>query len=78
MSKEEIIEILIAGAARIFKADAATITADTVIDDLGTKSLQRVGLLATIENETEVVIPITEFGKFKTLSDLADRVLEEL
>ena len=78
MNKQEIVTKLIDYAAKIFKADAATLSADTVISDLGIKSLQRIGLLALIENNLDVVLPITDFGKFKTIGDLADRVAEEL
>ena len=78
MTKAEVVNNLIDYAAKIFKVDASTLSADTVISDLGTKSLQRIGMCALIENNMDVVLPIADFGQYRTFSDLADRVLEEI
>lgn len=79
MGRKEIIEKLIQYAANAFKHDAADIQEDTIIGDvLGTGSMQRIMMCASIENELDVVIPVVEFAQYKTIGDVADKVLEEL
>lgn len=78
MTKQDVINSLIGFAAKIFKTDAAALSADTVISELGTKSLQRIGMCALIENDLDVVLPIADFGQYRTIGDLADRVLDEI
>lgn len=79
MTREEIIEKLIAFAAMAFKADASRIHEDTdIAAELGNSSMQRVGMTASIENEFDVMIPVARFGSYKTIGDLADYILEEM
>ena len=33
---------------------------------------------ASIENDFDVMIPVARFGKYKTIGDLADFVMEEM
>ena len=79
MTREAIIEKLIAFAAMAFQADAANIHEDTdIAAELGSSSMQRVGMAASIENEFDVMIPVARFGSYKTIGDLADFILEEM
>lgn len=78
MSKEEIVAKLIEDAAIVYKADASTLSADTDISaTLGTNSLNRMGMCAMIENHFDVVVPLAEFGKYKTFQELADMISEQ-
>lgn len=79
MSKEELVSALVKMAGQVYHADTAGFNAETKIHEtLGTKSLMRMGFLAQIEEEFDVLIPIADFGKIETFGDLADRVLEEM
>lgn len=79
MSREEVVAELIKLAGPVFRKDTTGFNADTKIHEaLGTNSLQRIGFLAQIENELEVMIPIADFGSFETFGDLADHCLEEM
>ena len=71
MTREELISNLIEFAALAFKVDAST------LNELGTSSVQRVAMSASIENEYDVMIPVARFGNFETIGKLADFVLEE-
>ena len=77
MTREELIANLIQFAALAFKVDVSTLTEDTNLNDLGTSSVQRVAMSASIENEYDVMIPVARFGNFETIGKLADFVLEE-
>jgi acyl carrier protein len=77
MNREEIIANLIDFAALAFKVDASTLSEDTNLNELGTSSVQRVAMSASIENEYDVMIPVARFGNFETIGKLADFVLEE-
>ena len=77
MSREEVVAKLIEFAALSFKVDASTLTEETNLNDLGTSSVLRVGMSASIENEFDVMIPVARFGNFETIGKLADFVLEE-
>ena len=77
MTREEVVEKLIKFAALSFKVDASTLTEETNLNELGTSSVLRVGMSASIENEFDVMIPVARFGNFETIGKLADFVLEE-
>jgi acyl carrier protein len=77
MERTEIIAKLIEFAAQAFKADPSTLTEDTNLNELGTASMQRVAMTASIENEFDVMIPVARFGQFETISKLADYIEEE-
>ena len=79
MSRDEIIASLIEFAAMAFGKDASGITENTKIsEELGVASMQRVAMSASIENEYDVMIPVARFGKFETIGDLADFILDEM
>ncbi len=77
MSREELVKNLIEYAALAFKVDAAKLSEDTNLNELGTSSVQRVAMSASIENEYDVMIPVARFGNFETIGKLADFIMEE-
>ena len=79
MSREEFLAQMIEFAAMAFKADAANINENTnIAEELGVSSQQRVAMSASIENEFDVMVPVARFGKFVTIGDLVDYVMEEM
>ena len=79
MTREEVLAKLIEFAAIAFDKDPASISADTdIAAELGVKSVQRVSMSASIENEFDVMIPVARFGNFRTIGDLADYVMDEM
>jgi len=79
MTREEVLAKIIEFAAMAFGRDASTISEDTNIsEELGVASNQRVAVSASIENEFDVMIPVARFGKFKTIGDLVDHVMDEM
>ncbi len=77
MNREELAAKIIEFAAIAYNADAASITEETNLSDLGVQSMQRVALSASIENEYDVMIPVATIGKFQTVAELIDYVMEE-
>lgn len=77
MSQEDTAAKIIDLAAQTYRKDAASITRDTPIKELGQKSLQLVALNSRIEEELGVGVPIREVMKMKTVGDLIDRVDQE-
>lgn len=79
MSREEVLANMIEFAAMAFNKDAANIKEDTnIAEELGVSSVQRVAMSASIENEYDVMIPVARFGKFVTIGDLVDFVMDEM
>lgn len=79
MSREEVLAKMIEFAAMAFNKDAANITENTnIAEELGVTSMQRVAMSASIENEYDVMIPVARFGKFVTIGDLVDFVMDEM
>lgn len=79
MSREEVIEFIISGVASIYHADASQLSEETNLSEtFGTNSLQRVALCSLIENEIDVMITIGEIGKYPTIGNLADYVINEM
>ena len=79
MSRKEVLEKIIQFASQAFQVDAGRIKEDTVIaEELGVASMHRVALSASIENDFDVMIPVARMGKFKTIGDLTDYVVDEM
>ena len=79
MTREEVLAKMIEFAAMAFQKDAAGINENTKIsEELGVASTQRVAMSASIENEFDVMIPVARFGKFETIGDLVDFVMDEM
>ena len=77
MDRKEIIEKLIEFTAMAYKVDAEGLSEDTNLNELGTSSVMRVAMAASIENEFDVMVPVARFGKFETIGMLADFIEEE-
>ena len=54
------------------------ITRDTLLSDMGTKSMEMIALTSTIENELDAEVTIHEIMTMKTFGELVDRVAEEV
>lgn len=79
MTREEVLAKIIEFAAMAFNKDAAAIKEDTnIANELGVASNQRVAISASIENEYDVMVPVARFGRFETIGDLVDFVMEEM
>lgn len=79
MTREEVVAKMIEFAAMAFNADVANLSENTKIaEELGVASTQRVAMSASIENDFDVMIPVARFGKYETIGDLADFVMEEM
>ena len=79
MERSEVLEKIIEFAAMAFKVDASTIREETnIAEELGVSSMQRVALSASIENDFDVMIPVARIGKFKTIGELTDFVMDEM
>lgn len=75
MTKDEIVAKLIESASKVYMREASTLSAATSITrDLGTRSLDVMGMTAMIENDFDVVVPLAEYGHYETLGDLADMI----
>ena len=78
MTQEEILAKLIESASKVYMKDATTLSGETSIpNELGTKSLDVMGMTAMIENDFDVVVPLAEYGHYATLNDLAKMIAEE-
>ena len=68
----------IAGYARIAYGYEGEITEDTLLSDMGTKSMDMIALTSTIENELDAEVTIHEIMTMKTFGELVERVAEEI
>ena len=78
MSREEVLAKLIEFAAMSYGVDAADLTEETNLNDLGVASSQRVAMSASIENDFDVMIPVARFGNFDSLGAIVDFVMDEM
>ena len=79
MTREEVLAKIIEFAAMAFHKDASENSEETKIsEELGVASSQRVAMTASIENDFDVMIPVARFGKFETIGDLVDFVMDEM
>lgn len=79
MKRNEVLANIIEFASRAYEKPAAEINENTKIsEELGVRSMQRVALSASIENEYDVMIPVARIGQFETIGDLVDHVMEEM
>ena len=78
MSREEVLAKLIEFAAMAYGVDAADLTEETNLNELGVASSQRVAMSASIENDFDVMIPVARFGNFDSLGAIVDFVMDEM
>ena len=77
--RNEVLANIINFAAMAYKKPEEEINENTNIsEELGVQSMQRVALSASIENEYDVMIPVARIGKFETIGDLVDYVMDEM
>lgn len=75
--KEEVIQILIDRAAKMFGIDPATLGPDTRFkEDLQCKSANIVQFTTTLEDEFDVEVPYMEFNRKATFADAAEYIAE--
>lgn len=60
------------------KNDSEVSLKSTFKEDLGGASIQMVGLVSEIENELDVMIPLSEAATCVTVAELVDKVEREL
>lgn len=79
MTRDEILDVLMDCVAQIYRADRAELSEDTnLVEKFGTNSLQRVALCSQIENEIDVLISLGDIGKYPTIGELADFIMENM
>ena len=79
MSREEIITKLAGYFKASFRYEQDDISENTVIaDTFGTNSLKRLAVCSLIEDGMDVTIPAAKFADYKTIGDLADKILQEM
>lgn len=76
MNRETIEEKTLELCAEIYGKDVSELSMGTTFEgDLSPASLLRVSLSANIEEELDVMIPLTEVSKFKTIGELVDYIV---
>ena len=77
--RNEVLANIIEFASRAYEKPVDEINENTKIsEELGVRSMQRVALSASIENEYDVMIPVARIGQFETIGDLVDHVMDEM
>ena len=75
--REEVIQILIDRAAKMFGLDPATLGPETRFkEDLQCKSANIVQFTTTLEDEYDVEVPYMEFNRKATFAEAADYIAE--
>lgn len=75
MDKKAIEDKVLQCFAMTYKKDVAALSRDTrIVEELSSKSLLMVALVSTVENEFDVLIPLPEASKMKTIGDMVDEV----
>ena len=79
MDRKELEQQVIELVAMAYGKDASEVTLDTrFAEDLAGASIQMVGLVSEIENELDVLVQLQVAAACKTVSDLVDKVEEQL
>ena len=79
MERNEVLANIIEYASRAYEIPVDEINENTKIsEELCVRSMQRVALSASIENEYDVMIPVARIGQFETIGDLVDHVMDEM
>lgn len=79
MDRQEVETKILEYFAVTYNKDVATLSRDTDIkEELSTKSIFMVSLVALIENELDVLISLPDAAKMKTIGDMIDKVYESL
>lgn len=76
MNRESIEQKALELCAQIYGKEVSTLSMATTFEgDLSPSSLLRVSLSANIEEELDVMVPLTEVSKFKTIGELVDYIV---
>lgn len=79
MDKNEVEQKILECFAITYNKDVSTLTRDTLIrEELSSKSIFMVSLVAAIENELDVLVPLPDASKMKTVGDMIDKVLSSM
>lgn len=79
MERKELEEKVIEMVAMAYGKDAAELSVDSTFkDDLKGASIQMVGLVSELENELDVMVSLQDASACATISELVDKVEEEL
>ena len=79
MTRNEVMDVLMDCVAQIYKADKCELSENTNLPEtFGTNSLNRVALCSMIENEIDVLISLGDVGKYPTIGELTDFVIENM
>lgn len=78
MTTEELTSQIAGFIGTAYKTDAAAIAGDTTFDSLNGSSMNMIALTSAIENELDAEVTIHEIMKMRTVSELVDRVMQEL
>ena len=70
--REEILHKLIDRTAKALNVDASTLNENTIVADLGLKSLEMAGIIASFEDDYDAYIKYTDFMHAKTIGEAAD------
>lgn len=77
MNREEITKKILELCAEVYEVPVESIGPSTVFDDeLSPSSLLRVSLSANIEEELDIMMPLSEVSKLKTIGQLIDFAAE--
>lgn len=79
MDKKQLEEKIVGYFALTFQREAKDLGPGTLIkEELGGTSMKMVALISLVENELDIMIPLPEAGKFKTIGDVIDRLAAEV
>jgi acyl carrier protein len=74
--EERIAEGVVNAVARIFRKDVSELTRETrFVEDLKAKSVNIVELIAVLQNEFEIEIPMMKVRRRKTIGEAIDFVI---
>ena len=76
MKEEKVTQVLLATVARIFMKDTSELSRETrIIEDLQAKSVNIVEIIAVLQNELGVEIPMAKLRRQKTIGAVIDYVV---
>jgi acyl carrier protein len=79
MDKKQLEEKVIGFFAVTFQKEAKALGRETLIkEELGGTSMKMVALISLVENELDIMIPLPEAAKFKTIGEVIDRLAADL
>lgn len=74
--RQEVLDKLIQKTADALGVDKSTLSENTLVADLGLKSLEMAGIIASFEEEYDAYIKYTDFMHAKTIGEAADILIK--